>query len=122
DKLFVNGDNYLFFLNRYKKYLGKVLDTYCYCLMPNHFHLLVRIKEIEEIEQTDLTGFGNLSGLTGLEKETYLSDFISKQFSNCFNSYSKAFNKQQGRIGSLFMRPYKRKKVNDEAYFRKLVH
>ncbi len=125
EKLFVSDDNYLFFLNRYQKYLNRFLDTFCYCLMPNHFHLLVRVKEFDEIEQPDLrdlTGFQNLSGLSDAEKETHLSDLISKQFSNCFNSYSKAFNKQQGRKGNLFMRPYKRKKVEDEAYFRKLAH
>jgi putative transposase len=38
------------------------------------------------------------------------------------NSYSKAFNKQKGRRGSLFMHPFKRKIVQDDDYFRRLIH
>jgi len=68
EKLFLNDDNYTFFLKRYYKYLGRFLDTFCYCLMPNHFHFLIRVKEIEELDLKDLTGLTcaveiNLSGL-----------------------------------------------------------
>jgi REP element-mobilizing transposase RayT len=89
--------------------------------MPNHFHFLIRIKgendltenfkdKIRKDNHKDQTGFKNLSGL------------VSCQFSNLFNAYSKAFNKQQKRKGSLFIRPFKRKQVTDEQYLKKLVH
>jgi putative transposase len=113
EKIFANEGNYFFFLEKYKQYIFPIADTFCYCLMPNHFHFLIRIKSEKELMKTfksNLTGFENLSGL------------ISKEFSNLFNSYSKAFNKQQSRKGSLFMRPFKRKRVTDENYLRKLVH
>jgi putative transposase len=47
--------------------------------------------------------------------------FYSKQFSRCFSSYTQAFNKQQGRMGNLFIKTFKRKHVADENYFRNLV-
>jgi putative transposase len=112
ENIFVNKGNYFFFLEKYKHYISPIADTFCYCLMPNHFHFLIRVKSERELMKTlsNLTGFENLSGL------------IAKEFSNFFNSYSKAFNKQQDRKGSLFMRPFKRKRISDEKYLRKLVH
>ncbi|AFU67333.1 hypothetical protein P700755_000294 [Psychroflexus torquis ATCC 700755] len=119
--LFKTEDNYRYFLQKYDSYISLIADKYCYCLMPNHFHFLVKVKgendltenlrdKIRKDNHKDQTGFINLSGL------------VSCQFSNLFNAYSKAFNKQQNRKGSLFIRPFKRKQVTDEQYLKKLVH
>lgn len=121
ENIFITNENYSFFLKKYKQYISPICNTYCYCLMPNHFHFLIEIKSEKEIinffskQDSDLnslnpTGFENLSGL------------LSKQFADFFNSYSKAFNKQQQRKGSLFMRPFKRKKIINKEYLMKLVH
>lgn len=120
EPLFYQERNFSYFLKKYKEHISPIADTFCYCLMPNHFHFLIRIKSEKElfnyfkIDDSKLlsnrTGFENLSGL------------ITKKFSNLFNAYSKAINKQENRKGSLFMRPYKRKKVTDEKYLKKLVH
>lgn len=126
ERLFITDNNYLFFLRRYNEYLNLFLDTYCYCLMPNHFHFLVRIKNFNQIDLSKFPGFKELMEsnhkVSEVDKDAYISSLISRQFSNFFNSYTKAFNKQFHRRGSLFMRPFKRKKVTDEAYLRKLVH
>jgi putative transposase len=47
--LFRGKENYLHFLRLYDKYVGLVADTYSWCLLKNHFHLLVRIKAEEDI-------------------------------------------------------------------------
>ena len=114
DNLFTQSGNYDFFLQKYKEYILPVADTFCYCLMPNHFHFLIRIKN----EKALIKSFSNLSSVNSKEQ----NDLISKQFSNFFNSYAKAFNKQQRRNGSLFSRPFKRRLVTDEKYLHKLVH
>lgn len=43
--LFRKPDNYEHFLELYDKYISPVADTYAWVLMPNHFHLLVRVRE-----------------------------------------------------------------------------
>ena len=43
--LFRKPENYEYFLAQYDKYISPVADTYAWVLMPNHFHLLVRVKE-----------------------------------------------------------------------------
>lgn len=44
ENLFVQEKNYYFFLNQWKKYLSPYFDVFAYCLMPNHFHFLVRVR------------------------------------------------------------------------------
>ena len=122
--LFKSDENYSFFLRKYKQYISPICNTYCYCLMPNHFHFLIEIKSQAELElffnqktsssitlqaKPDPQGFKNLEGL------------ITQQFSNFFNCYVKAFNKQYNRKGSLLMHPFKRKKISTQQYLLQLV-
>jgi putative transposase len=84
-----------------------VADTYAYCLLPNHFHLLAEIKD----QETGLTGLQDLSGLKP----------PSQAFSNLFNAYAKAINKAYERTGPLFERPFKRIPVTNSNYFARLL-
>ena len=47
--LFREPDNYEHFLGLYDKYISPVAETFAWVLMPNHFHLLVKVKEESEI-------------------------------------------------------------------------
>lgn len=44
--LFKSEENYVYFLEKYRYYLGPLFSTLAYCLMPTHFHFLVKIKEM----------------------------------------------------------------------------
>ena len=46
--IFFEKKNYYHFLNRFDKYLSSFLDIYAYCLMPNHFHFLAKIRELAQ--------------------------------------------------------------------------
>ena len=72
EDLFRSPDNYQHFLRLYEKHIFPVAETFAWVLMKNHFHLLVRVKEVEEIKlaSKDLTGFQNLSGLNRLMDKT----------------------------------------------------
>ncbi|MEQ8910285.1 MAG: hypothetical protein RIC95_13890 [Vicingaceae bacterium] len=50
EKLFLTDDNYRYFLKKYEEYISPLVDTFCYCLMPNHFHFLVRVKEEKDLK------------------------------------------------------------------------
>ena len=60
EDIFIQERNYRYFLRLYAKHIEPMADTYAYCLLRNHFHFLVRIKDLDG---EDLTGFQNLSGL-----------------------------------------------------------
>lgn len=109
ENLFKEERNYRHFLKLYAKHIEPIADTFAYCLLPNHFHLLVRIKAAEEIEET----------LKVLKTFRVLKP--SQQFSNLFNAYTKAINNTYPRTGSLFEHPFGRKPVESDAYFTQLV-
>jgi putative transposase len=46
--LFVEPGNYEHFLRLYDKYITPVAEAYAWVLMPNHFHLLVKIRDVSE--------------------------------------------------------------------------
>jgi REP element-mobilizing transposase RayT len=124
ENLFSEPANYQFFLAKLSLHVLPVANICAYCLMPNHFHLLVQIKS-----GTDLLYYFMKTGIdentgprSGITDEQFLTKKISKSFSNLFNSYTQAFNKMYGRKGSLFMQNMKRQEIKDEASFCKVVH
>ena len=93
DHIFYKDLNYDYFLGKYKKYLGGHVKTYAYCLLPNHFHLLIKT----------------------------ISDKVSSQLQKFFQSYALSINKQEGRSGSLFTKPFRRLSIEDDDYLKWLV-
>ena len=110
--LFFEIENYNHFLRLYAKYIDPIAETYAWCLMKNHFHLLVYIKEPNEIDITKLE-------YSSTDKPKLTT--ASKQFSNLFNAYTSAINKRYYRTGSLLAKNFRRKVVTTENYFQKLI-
>ena len=74
--------------DKFKKDNEKLIDIYCYCLMPNHYHFLLRQK---------------------------VDSGIAKFMSQIQNSYTRYFNTRHKRIGALFLEQFKAKRIeNDE--------
>ena len=44
ENLFNSEENYRFFLKKYVHHIYPIAETYAYCLMPNHLHLMIRIR------------------------------------------------------------------------------
>ena len=103
ENIFREEDNYRFFLEKYQKHISPVASTFAFCLLKNHFHFLVRVKNLQ--------GFKNLEGLG--------RGPVSQAFSNLFNSYTKSFNNKYHRRGSLFIPRVKRKPINSNAHLKR---
>jgi len=119
DTIFRSHENYLYFLRKYAEYIDPIAEIYAYCLMPNHFHFAVRIRDEKVLAEVfckkkDPRGFENLAGLN-------LPDLISKRHGDFLNGYAKAFNKMYNRKGSLFLENLQRKKVENESYLTRLI-
>jgi len=118
--IFETPENYFYFIRRMKFFLIPVCDFYAYCLMPNHFHLVVKIKSDEEILK-----FLNESGKHSNFKDKGLHSYnslISKQLAKFLSSYSQAYNKfNKTRTGALLESPFKRIRIDSEDYLRKLI-
>jgi REP element-mobilizing transposase RayT len=68
-----------------------LVDIVAYALMPNHFHLLLRVKTAEGI-----------------------STFMNK----LCTSHAMYFNKKHERTGPLFCKPFRCKYISSDEYFR----
>lgn len=114
ENIFVEERNYAYFLNLFEKYLSPVTDLFAYCLLRNHFHLLIRTRSEEEIQET-------LKASKTFRVSTLGSRYISDQFSHFFNAYAKAINKAYGRTGSLFQHPFGRVPITSDRQFWNVV-
>lgn len=93
--LFPKEHNYLYLLKKIKELLPKHLFTIiAYCLMPNHYHFLIRCSE-----------------------DNSVGPFIQ----TLFNGYTQAINKQQNWHGSLFESNVKYRLVDKDAYVLQLA-
>lgn len=84
--LFFSDRNYQFFIERLFQYLAFDSNIIAYCLMPNHFHLLLKVNS---------------------------TDFTRKNLQLFLMSYVKSINKEQNRTGSLFQGRFQAKPVED---------
>ncbi len=118
--LFKNDENRIFFLRRYKEILAPFVTTFCWSLLPNHFHLLIQVKSTTDIrtylnhkQDIELT----IIEKKYLEKAITISELIEQAFKRFFQSYALAYNKMYSRKGSLFYRPFKRVKIEKDSQF-----
>lgn len=110
--LFIHEGNNHFFLLKLAHFLKDVASIYAYCLLENHFHLLIKISD-------DLSAFRILHKV---EDTISAHTIVSRQFRRFFQSYSLKFNFQQKRCGTLFQTPFKRSLVKNHQYLIHLIY
>ena len=98
--VFLTRENYLFFVDKLKDHLAPYCNLLAWCLMPNHFHLMLQAtsKSVQYIEDKHRPNVQQLPIKIGL----------------IVSSYTQAFNKLYGRRGSLFAHKAKSKMLNDD--------
>ena len=142
ENIFIQERNYEYFMRLYEKHVSPIADTFAYCLLRNHFHIAVRTKSEEEILKTlkaskqtlkvssvnkNLVGQGNPAKQDTRQAGKPLgssvlgSDFLSQQFSNFFNAYTKSINTAYGRTGSLFQHPFGRVPITSDRQFWNVI-
>ena len=105
--VFFEERTYAHFLRLYAKCVEPVADTYAYCLLPDHVHLLVRLRTEAETPA--------ISENPRVPKDLHPSHLCSI----LFNAYTKAINKAYDRSGNLFQKPFGRVEVTSDVH---LVH
>ena len=127
ENLFIQQRNYPYFMQLYAKHILPIAETFAYCLMPNHFHFLIRTRtEKEQIEyQIQIGSFLENEPISKpISKPISTGQKVkepSRVFNNLFIAYARAFNKAANRTGVLFETPFRRKIVTSDAYFYRLI-
>ncbi len=122
--LFKNDKNRLYFLKKYADYTHGYFQTFAYILLNNHVHILIRCSE-----QETLDNHLNRYSVTHLKKHQrqYLSKEISYrealefQFKDFLISYAMAYNKENNRVGALFVKQYKRIHIQDDNHLTQTI-
>lgn len=100
-KIFFQERNYKFFRKKINTHIIPYGDILAYCLMPNHFHLMVFIRELE---------LPISEGFAQSEALAYRS--INQSIGIMLRSYTNAINKQENRSGALFRKKTKAECIN----------
>lgn len=96
DPLFADEEAFRFFLKLYQVHICPIAETYAYCLLSDHLHFLIRIRD-------DAGGS------------------LYKPFAMLFNSYSKGYNKHNEKAGKLFKFKLKRKEIRTAQFFMEMI-
>ncbi|RLD53651.1 MAG: hypothetical protein DRJ05_16095 [Bacteroidetes bacterium] len=102
-KIFLDGENYFFFLRKIKTHILPYADILAWCLMPNHFHFMVLVNEVE-------LPIAKSQGLTSSQALTVRT--FNYSIGIMLRSYTRAFNIQNGFSGKLFREKTKAECVN----------
>ncbi len=100
-RIFFERENYLYFLQKIRIHLLPVCEIMAYCLMPNHFHLLIRADARSVV-------------LANPENTRMPTQAFIKGLQIMLSSYSKAIQKQENLVGSLFQQRTNAKQVSSE--------
>ena len=96
--IFFTEANYFYFLQKIKTEWKKYADVFCYCLMPNHFHLMI------------VPNAAGCENIILADKETHMQN-LSKTIGKTLSSYTKAINLQNKTTGNLFQKKTKAKSL-----------
>jgi len=101
DKIFLEDKNYHYFMDLFEERMTEFVDLYSYCLVPNHFHMLIRTKQGGNDDNLEIN--------------------YSKKFGNLFAAYAQSFNHCYYRKGSLFSQNFRRKTIENDEYLKTVV-
>jgi REP element-mobilizing transposase RayT len=113
ESMFFNDRNCDFFLKKINRYLDQYLETKAWVRMKNHFHWLVKVREVDHLF------LESIESETTKRAKNFLKDrdinlFLEGQFKRLFSSYALAFNKEHERTGSLFQKRFRRLKLESD--------
>lgn len=85
---FLSEDNYRYFLTKVKQHIVPFADIYAYCIMPNHFHFIIKLKSPDEILNASISIKKSYFIEKGLHSENKI---VSKQIGKLMSGYTQAF-------------------------------
>jgi putative transposase len=117
--VFFERENYLYFLRGLKKYVCEYVEILAYCLMPTHYHLLVRVKPLQTSEVLKTSEVLRVVPSQTSEVSETFEVSVSSAMMRLLVSYTKAINKRFDRVGTLFQGQFQSKLITHDAH---LIH
>ncbi len=121
--IFFGQEDYDTFLKRYIYYLFLAADTLAYCFLPNHIHVLIRVRRNNEQHKLFNRCKSKYQEGTfhGDRHDTFKHYSASSQIGHLINSYTKHINTKYDRSGVLFDGKFKRVEIQSQDYLNYLI-
>jgi len=91
--IFFSRRNYEYFFRKIRLYIIPYADILAWCLMPNHFHLMLFVNN---------TLLVNTQGMTNSHALSVRSVSLNDSIGIMLRSYTRGINKERGWSGSIF--------------------
>ncbi len=114
-KVFFNRENYLFFLKKMKEHLSPFVSFVSWCLMPNHFHLVIFVlKDKIEVESSHSMTQSHAMTTQTIPQNLTKYRTLNNEIGILLRSYTRAIQKQEKFTGSIFQQHTQAKSLVDE--------
>ncbi|MBI1226501.1 MAG: hypothetical protein GC192_14805 [Bacteroidetes bacterium] len=114
ERIFSKEEEYISFLQKMAKYFLPYMDIYAYCLMPNHFHFVVQVLQLDESIKAHLAKEKTKAADKLILNEITIDQFLEDQFRRMFSSIALSYNFHHKRTGTLFQKRPKRVGLSTE--------
>ena len=121
ETIFIENKHYNFFLKKCKTLILPFFRIEAYCILPNHYHLLVQVKIITAEIKEEIKRQGTAKSMKYQEGKISYNEFLVDQFKRLFQSYSVWFNLLKNRSGSVFQKRFKRILIKDEYKWKHIL-
>lgn len=104
ERIFFQKENYYYFLKKIAQHISPFADVLAWCLMPNHFHMIIAVQNLETSYRVNacqqLTTIDEFSA--NMYSKPPSQNKLINSIATMLRSYTRAINIQQKRTGSLF--------------------
>lgn len=96
------------FMSRWNTYIEPYTEAVAYCLMPNHFHFMLRVKPAEKWDEKTLRQEKTQASAKFLAGQSTHNDFLVHQMVRALSGFALSYNQRKKRHGSVFQEGLKR--------------
>lgn len=106
-RTFFKDADYILFIEKIREHIRPYADILAWCLMPNHFHLLIYAKE---------------NGCSFRQSGSNVVQELSYRIGLLLSNYTRILNRRNEWSGSVFQKKTKAKKVSAQRYVVTCMH
>jgi len=112
---FEQTNNSQHFLDKFQEYFINCFNIYAYCLMPNHFHMIVNVKKEDEVLES-LKNKSDSKAIESFKKgEIPLDEYILDQLKRFISSITMSYKRNNDHRGPLFVERTKHVLLDGES-------
>ena len=125
--LFHDAQDFITYKKKFHQYTGSFFEHWCYCLLNNHAHHIIKVNDTGLIKEKVANGrkcnqtVAYKAFMKDPGNEGLFDSMIERQMNSFLVSYVHYYNNKYMRKGGLFQHPFKRILVVDEVQLQQAI-